>query len=442
MKNKSDKETFKLKKNPKRKKKEKDSNSSRDSLELTIKSYQENSKINQENMESGESIKFFFNEFPINKNKSSTATSNKRYQNNIKKEKEEFDFKELLLNYVNQTGRANDKKSKHDERGSIIYTKKNEVLTLNGENNNTNNNDEFSNQISESSSENNMSKSKSLKSLSESSSEKKTEKEEINKKIKEKKKNKEKINKKITKNENNIKTVIKPKSNILINQKEKIKYNEEKLTPIKQVKIFTDKKMMNSEKNVESVINSNYNKLTSSSKIKFSNKNTFTTATNTQDSSFKSLQLDFKKKNYDYLNFSDLSKKKKLIIQNRINSGKRNLKKEENSKEKDEKNIKIKNIGDNLFDKIRNLNISLEVEKSYSIYFSRIINLQNQKINSKNSTDKIQKDINKESKSTYSNYTINKRYYYYPDEYYIDKNSNLHSKSHVSNLFDKLRKKN
>ena len=414
MKNKSDKETFKLKKNPKRKKKEKDSNSSRDSLELTIKSYQENSKINQENMESGESIKFFFNEFPINKNKSSTATSNKRYQNNIKKEKEEFDFKELLLNYVNQTGRANDKKSKHDERGSIM---KNEVLTLNGENNNTNNNDEFSNQISESSSENNMSKSKSLKSLSESSSEKKTEKEEINKKIKEKKKNKEKINKKITKNENNIKTVIKPKSNILINQKEKIKYNEEKLTPIKQVKIFTDKKMMNSEKN-------------------------FTTATNTQDSSFKSLQLDFKKKNYDYLNFSDLSKKKKLIIQNRINSGKRNLKKEENSKEKDEKNIKIKNIGDNLFDKIRNLNISLEVEKSYSIYFSRIINLQNQKINSKNSTDKIQKDINKESKSTYSNYQINKRYYYYPDEYYIDKNSNLHSKSHVSNLFDKLRKKN
>ena len=199
---------------------------------------------------------------------------------------------------------------------------------------------------------------------------------------------------------------------------------------------------MNSEKNVESVINSNYNKLTSSSKIKFSNKNTFTTATNTQDSSFKSSQLDFKKKNYDYLNFSDLSKKKKLIIQNRINSGKRNLKKEENSKEKDEKNTKIKNIGDNLFDKIRNLNISLEVEKSYSIYFSRIINLQNQKINSKNSTDKIQKDINKESKSTYSNYQINKRYYYYPDEYYIDKNSNLHSKSHVSNLFDKLRKKN
>ena len=395
MKNKSDKETFKFRKNNKKRKKEKDSNSSRDSLELTIKSYQENSKINHKDIGNGENIKFLFNEFPVNKNK--TNKNQKLNSNEKEKEKEEFDFSKLLLNYVNQTGRTKEKKSNKNEMGSIIYTKKNEVLTLNGENNGSNNNDEFSNRISK-------------LSISETNS-KKTEKEKI-KKIKEKKINENKI-----KNFFNTKT--------LINKKANLKNNQDKLNQVKQVMILSDKKMKNSEKNVESVINSNYNKLTNSNKIIVSNKNTFTTATNTQDSSFKSLQYDFKKKNYDYLNFSEISLKKRLILQNKIFSGKKNLKKEEIDNKKEE----------NVFDKIRNLNISLEVEKSYCNYFSKIINLQKQKID-------CQKKSNKDGKSLHSNNSqINKRYFYYPDKYYIDKNSNLHSKYHVSNLFDKLRKK-
>ena len=395
MKNKSDKETFKFRKNNKRRRKEKDSNSSRDSLELTIKSYQENSKINHKDIGNGENIKFLFNEFPVNKNK--TNKNQKLNSNEKEKEKEEFDFSKLLLNYVNQTGRTKEKKSNKNEMGSIIYTKKNEVLTLNGENNGSNNNDEFSNRISK-------------LSISETNS-KKTEKEKI-KKIKEKKNNENKI-----KNFFNTKT--------LINKKANLKNNQDKLNQVKQVMILSDKKMKNSEKNVESVINSNYNKLTNSNKIIVSNKNTFTTATNTQDSSFKSLQYDFKKKNYDYLNFSEISLKKRLILQNKIFSGKKNLKKEEIDNKKEE----------NVFDKIRNLNISLEVEKSYCNYFSKIINLQKQKID-------CQKKSNKDGKSLHSNNSqINKRYFYYPDKYYIDKNSNLHSKYHVSNLFDKLRKK-
>ena len=395
MKNKSDKETFKFRKNNKKRRKEKDSNSSRDSLELTIKSYQENSKINHKDIGNGENIKFLFNEFPVNKNK--TNKNQKLNSNEKEKEKEEFDFSKLLLNYVNQTGRTKEKKSNKNEMGSIIYTKKNEVLTLNGENNGSNNNDEFSNRISK-------------LSISETNS-KKTEKEKI-KKIKEKKNNENKI-----KNFFNTKT--------LINKKANLKNNQDKLKKVKQVMILSDKKMKNSEKNVESVINSNYNKLTNSNKIIVSNKNTFTTATNTQDSSFKSLQYDFKKKNYDYLNFSEISLKKRLILQNKIFSGKKNLKKEEIDNKKEE----------NVFDKIRNLNISLEVEKSYCNYFSKIINLQKQKID-------CQKKSNKDGKSLHSNNSqINKRYFYYPDKYYIDKNSNLHSKYHVSNLFDKLRKK-
>ena len=429
MKNKSDKQTFKLKKNPKKRKKDNDSNNSRDSLELTIKSYQENSKINHKDMGTGENIKFLFNEFPVNK----TKISNNKFPKlnpNGHKEKEEFDFRELLLNYVNQTGRTNEKKSKYNDIGSVIYTKKNEVLTLNGENNNTNNNDEFSNQISKSSAS-------KAKIISESNSEKKTQKEEMNKKLKEKKKKKEiKINKKITKNENNTKTLL--NNNIFINKKEKIKNNKDKVKPIEKALILSDKKMKNSEKNIESVINSNYNKLTYSNKIIISNKNTFTTATNTQDSSFKSLKLDFKKKNYDYLNFSDLSLKQRLVIQNKLYSEKKNVRKYE---EKDKKINEIKNKEENIFDKIRNLNISLEVEKSYCNYFSKIINLQKQNKPCQKTSDKSQKYSNKDGKSLHSNSQINKRYFYYPDEYYIDKNNNLHSKYHVSHLFDKLRNK-
>jgi len=94
-----------------------------------------------------------------------------------------------------------------------------------------------------------------------------------------------------------------------------------------------------------------------------------------------------------------------------------------------------------MFDKIRNINISLDVEKSYSNYFKQIINLQKQKNNYKNIPDKKEDiSVRKEKKSSYSN-KYNKRYFYYPDEFYINRNIDLHSKSHISKLFDTLRKK-
>ena len=432
MKKESDKQTIKKKKRKKGKKGEKDkeSNSSRDSLELTIKSLQESNKMNENKTGEGEKIKFFFNEFPSNKVKRFQTASHKRLQNiniNIHKEKEEFDFKEILLNYVNQTGRTtNEKRTDRNERGSIIYTKPNEVLTLKSDNNTNKNNDEFSGKISESSSEY-ISKSKSL---SESSSEKQTKKmEELNKKNKGNKNNNkiENNRKKKINDENKNKAILKNNIQNNNNNKKIIKSNDKKSKKGKQVTILSDKKMLNSEKNIESIINSNHNKFTNSNKIKFSMKNTFTTATNTQNSSFKSLQLDFKKLNYDYLNLSELSLKKKLIIQNRLNSEKKNIKKEIKENE-------------NMFDKIRNLNICLDVEKSYSNYFKSIINSQTQKNNNikEINNNKIMK---KDKRNSYDNKEYNKRYFYYPDEYYINKNSDLHSKLHVSNLFEQLRKK-
>lgn len=435
MKDEPDKQAFKFKKKQKKRKKEKESNSSRDSLELTIESYKNNNKITQKETEEGEKIKFFFNELPTNKiNRFATASNRKFQKLNLQKEKEEFDFREILLNYVNQTGRTNENKSHKKERNSIIYTKPNAVLTLNGDND-TNKN-EFSNQISESSSEY-ISESKSL---SNSSADKKTEKiEHLHKKIiEENDKNKNSI-------KNNNKKIISKNNKNIINEKNKkkekksIKKDETNKKEVKKVNILSDKKVKNSEKNNETVINSNYNKLTNSNKIKSSN--TFTTGANTfntqntQNSSFKSLQQNIKKFNYDYLNLTDISLQKKLIIQNRINSSKKLIKDE---KEKGNKNIKVKN---DIFDKVRNINISLDVEKSYSNYFKQIINLQKQKNNYKNIPDKkVNLNINKERNTCHSN-KFNKRYFYYPDEFYINRNNDLHSKSHISKLFETLRKK-
>ena len=439
MKDEPDKQTFKFKKKQKKRKKEKDSNSSRDSLELTIESYKNNNKITQKETEEGEKIKFFFNELPSNKNNRFATASNRKFQKlNLQKEKEEFDFREILINYVNQTGRTNENKSHKKERNSVIYTKPNAVLTLNGDS--ETNKNEFSNQISESSSEY-ISESKSL---SNSSADKKTEKiEHLHKKINE---NNDK-NKKSIKNNNkkiiNNNKIIPKNNNKIINEKNKkkekksIKKDENNKKEVKKVTILSNKKLKNSEKNNETVINSNYNKLTNSNKIKSSNtfttgENTFNTQ-NTQNSSFKSLQQNIKKYNYDYLNLTDISLQKKLLIQNRINSSK-NMTKDE----KGNRNIKIKN---DIFDKIRNINISLDVEKSYSNYFKQIINLQKQKNNYKNIPDKkVNININKERNTCHSN-KFNKRYFYYPDEFYINRNSDLHFKSHISKLFETLRKK-
>jgi hypothetical protein len=407
MKNISDKETIKYKKNKKKRKKEKDSNSSKDSLELTIKTYQENNKISQKKMGEGEKIKFFFNEFPINNKTKCATASNRKFQKlniNFRKEREEFDFREILLNYVNQTGRTNEKKLNKKERNSVIYTKPNAILTLNGDSDT--NKDEFSQQISESSSE----------------SDEKTEKmKNIHKKFFEDKNNKKNGN-------NNSKIVI-------------FKNETKNIEKIKKIKEITDngiKKLINSEKNIKKT-----NKITNSNKIIISNKNTFTTTTNTlhtqntQDSSFKSLQIDAKKYNYDYLNLSDLSLQKKLKIQNRLNSGKKIL-----EKEKSNKYIEFKTDEENMFDKIKNINISLDVEKSYCNYFKHIINLQKQKNNYKETKNKEINEVNKDNNHKTSNVIHeNKRYYYYPDEYYLDKKSDLHSKSHISNFFEKFRKK-
>ena len=406
-----DKQTFKFKKKPKKRNKDKESNSSRESLELTIQSYKNNNQISQKVTEKGENIKFFFNDISTNKNNRFATASNRKSSKiniNQQKEKEEFDFREILLNYVNQTGRT-ENKSHAKEKNSVIFSKPNEILTLNGESD-TNNNNEFSGQISESSSEYKLNNSK-RKSLSYSSTDKKTEKmENINNKIKgNKNKNKKKVN----------------NSNIFIQSH---KDNKRKANLKSSIIINYNKNDNIKNKKVTILNNDNINNKIKGSNTFTTGANTFNTQ-NTQHSSFKSLQINLKKFNYDYLNLADISLKKKIMIHNKKNSGNK---------------INNKNIitNGNMFDKLRNINISLEIEKSYSNYFKQIIKLQKQKNNYKESSFKKATNSCKETKTkNSSDKQYNKRYFYYPDEYYLDKNSDLHSKSHVSKLFEKLRKK-
>ena len=96
--NDSDRKTFKLNKNPKRNKKDNDSNSSRESLEMEIRSYKQNKKISQKKTGEGEEIKFFFNDLPMSKRLATASNKNKLSYLNSQREKDEFDFKEILLN--------------------------------------------------------------------------------------------------------------------------------------------------------------------------------------------------------------------------------------------------------------------------------------------------------------------------------------------------------
>ena len=141
--NDSDRKTFKLK-NYHKKKKDKDSNSSRESLEMEIKSFENNKKISQKKTGEGEEIKFFFNEPPITKKKIvskfklSPISSNKTNPHptfNLLNEKNESNFKDILLHYVkspeNQTKKKIDEKV--DKRSSIIHGDPQTVLTLNGD---------------------------------------------------------------------------------------------------------------------------------------------------------------------------------------------------------------------------------------------------------------------------------------------------------------------
>ena len=132
---------------------------------------------------------------------------------------------------------------------------------------------------------------------------------------------------------------------------------------------------------------------------------------------------------YNYLN--DLSPNRKFII---------NIKLKE--KYKNEKNTNPNSSESDTFEKLRDINISLDNEKSLSSYFKRI-----NRENSLNDKKNISRNRNGNSskytqemtvQSTNSNYDN----IFYPNVYYINDKNNLHTKTHVSMLFSNLKNQN
>ena len=138
MQNDTDKITYKLKRTPKRNKREKESDSSRESLEMELESFN-NKNMTKKKTADGEEIKFFFN-LPPEKSKKTkpaicTSKTMPRFSLNLPfNENNELNFKDILVNYINSPElKAKKNKFKEDKRRSVIYERPNVVLTLNGE---------------------------------------------------------------------------------------------------------------------------------------------------------------------------------------------------------------------------------------------------------------------------------------------------------------------
>jgi hypothetical protein len=198
------------------------------------------------------------------------------------------------------------------------------------------------------------------------------------------------------------------------------------------------KKMKNSEKNFiirrESYSNSR------PFKNAYTNTNTLTTTTKshnthktqkTNNSSFQSIKLNNKKIQYNYLCWNDLSLQKKLLIKNRSNS----VKRIESFKDENNENL-INDKTENMIYKLKHLNISLDKEKSYFYYFRHFTNIKEQ---TNNYTQKSSENLNNDDEKGDSTYH---EQFYYPNEFYISKKNSLHNKTHISNLFNKLRQHN
>ena len=136
---------------------------------------------------------------------------------------------------------------------------------------------------------------------------------------------------------------------------------------------------------------------------------------------------------------------------------------EKNNKNEKSNNGSSQNSGQDslsLINKLKNLNLSLENERSYSNILKNINNTKKMNNNNKNvftfsKTPDISRNhsrnmINKRNyKSKISSHSMNTEStksttsnFYYPDVYYISGENNLHKKTHVSTFFSKLKNGN
>ena len=456
--------TYKMKKK-KNNGKENISNSSRDSLEKEILSYGSNI-ISKTGSSKGEEIKFNFNppssQTMDKKSKSLFSCKTiRKSKENEKDEKNVCNFKDILINYMNSPQIKSKKlnEDKEDRRKSIIYEKPDMVLTLHGEDDSNENNSEKSDKNNDSISNSNSNSNSDSNSNSNSSNSDSFNLNNVQGKIysKNSESSKDRNNLDNSKESTSFKfdmnkykdsshnsDIEEKNSNsgtniIFENYKNEDNENENENEKEYNKMILNElKKIQNPEK--YNIRRESYN---NSRRFKnaYTNTNSFTTTTNTHNtqktqktnnSSFQSIQLNNKKVKYNYLCWNDLSLQKKLLIKNRSNS----VKKIESFKDESKGNS-INDKTEIMIYKLKHLNISLDKEKSYFYYFRNFSNLKEQANNyTQKSSDNLNNNNDEEGDSNYN------EQFFYPNEFYISKKNSLHIKTHISNLFDKLRQHN
>ena len=219
----------------------------------------------------------------------------------------------------------------------------------------------------------------------------------------------------------------------ITDEKEKKSNNENDSLSI-QNKLFEELNKKGKENEVKISFNSNNKNITSNNTEKLSEnyENNKINENKNNDISKNSMKNNSKHNSnmkYNYLN--DLSPNRKFII---------NIKLKE--KHKNEKNTNPNSSESDAFEKLRDINISLDNEKSLSSYFkiiskeNTVKNLLNNNSRNRNNSSKYTQDIT--IHSTNSNCDS----FFYPNVYYINDKSNLHTKNHVSMLFSNLKTQN
>ena len=224
--------------------------------------------------------------------------------------------------------------------------------------------------------------------------------------------------------------------------------NNEKDSSIIQNKLFEQLNKKEKDNEIKISFNSN-NKNNNMDTLNINSINTEKFSENYENNKFNEIKVNSFTKNsmnsnskqnsnmkYKYLN--DLSPNRKFIINIKV---KEKYKNDKNNKEI-EKNSNKNSTESDPFDKLRDINISLDNEKSLSSYFkiiskeNTVKNLINNNSRNRNNSSKYTQDIT--IHSTNSNYDS----FFYPNVYYINDKSNLHTKTHVSMLFSNLKTQN
>ena len=163
------------------------------------------------------------------------------------------------------------------------------------------------------------------------------------------------------------------------------------------------------------------------------------------------IQPPKKPKEYAYL--KNIPINQKFLIDMKINDKNKNNNNQSNKKEELNQHSEEKSLDSDMFNQLKNLSLSLDNEKAFSNFFNKI-NKDNSSVNTYKEKNIIavnnNKNINSRSKRstkysqemTSGSTNSNLENFNYPDVFYINEENNLHTKTHISMLFTKLKNRN